>query len=360
MAIPQDLIIEHLRALALPDGMGLTAADAFVETIEANGTLRVKLEVGYPIDSVGPALAEQIRVKLQALSASVEVDLAWRAPSVQAVAKANPVPGVRNIIAVSSGKGGVGKSTTAANLALALLAEGATVGVLDADIYGPSQQQMLGVADKRPESHSATMMKPIRTAHGLQMVSMGNLITKDTPVVWRGPMVSGALQQLLRNAHWEDIDYLIIDMPPGTGDIQLTLAQTVPVSGAVIVTTPQDIALLDAVKGVEMFRKVHIPVLGVVENMSTHICSQCGHAEPIFGENGGARLAQDYGVELLGQLPLRLDIRQQTDAGMPPVAADPESAVSHIYRTIARKLAAALWRESFAGEAMPDIQMTDD
>ncbi len=365
MPNPTDLslqasVLQALQTLVLPDGQGLTADNGFVAAQQNGPVLRVELEMGYPLDTIGPALAEQIRQVLAGLAPTIEVDLGWQAPSVQATNKANVVPGVRNIIAVSSGKGGVGKSTTAANLALALAKEGARVGVLDADIYGPSQQQMLGVAGLRPKPYSANVMTPIRTPHGLQMISMGNLITKDTPVMWRGPMVSGALQQLLRNVQWDDVDYLIIDMPPGTGDIQLTLAQTVPVSGAVIVTTPQDIALLDAIKGVEMFRKVHIPVLGVVENMSTHICSNCGHAEPIFGEAGGAKLAADYHVELLGQLPLQLAIRQQTDAGTPPVAVDPESAVSLIYRRIARNLAAALWAESLAGDGMPEITISDD
>jgi ATP-binding protein involved in chromosome partitioning len=246
------------------------------------------------------------------------------------------LPGVKNIIAVASGKGGVGKSTVAANLALALAAEGAAVGVLDADIYGPSQPTMLGVTG-RPESADGKMMEPL-LGHGLQVNSIGFLIDADSPVVWRGPMATSALDQLLRQTRWHDLDYLVVDMPPGTGDIQLTLAQRAPVTGAVIVTTPQDIALLDAKKGLRMFEKVNIPVLGVVENMSMHVCSQCGHTEAIFGSGGGVAMCEQYGVELLGQVPLDRHIREQADAGCPSVAAEPESTTAALYRDIARKV----------------------
>ncbi len=235
----------------------------------------------------------------------------------------------------------MGKSTTAANLALALLAEGARVGMLDADIYGPSQSQMLGVSGQRPTVEEGKRMHPLN-AHGLQMMSMGNLVTAQTPMVWRGPMASGALQQLLMNTEWDELDYLVVDMPPGTGDIPLTLSQKVPVSGAVIVTTPQDIALLDARKGIEMFRKVSVPVLGVVENMSVHVCSACGHAEAIFGEAGGDRLAEEFGVEVLGRLPLALAIREQADSGRPTVVADPQSDAATSYRAIAQRIAIGL------------------
>lgn len=269
-----------------------------------------------------------------------------------------PVPGVKHIIAVASGKGGVGKSTTSVNLALALSHEGAKVGILDADIYGPSQPHMLGVGDKRPETKGNTII-PL-SAHGISVISMGNLVTEKTPMVWRGPMVSGALQQLLRSSNWLDIDYLVIDMPPGTGDIQLTLSQTVPVSGAVIVTTPQDIALLDAKKGIEMFDKVSIPVLGVVENMATHVCSNCGHTEAIFGENGGQALADGYQTELLGQLPLELAIREQTDSGVPPLVRDPESKVSLEYRSIARKVGAKVWFYHQSAPAAPVFSVDED
>jgi ATP-binding protein involved in chromosome partitioning len=247
------------------------------------------------------------------------------------------IPNVRNIIAVASGKGGVGKSTTAVNLALALSAEGASVGVLDADIYGPSQPMMLGVTGK-PHSVDGKKLEPME-AHGVQAMSIGFLIDIETPMVWRGPMVTQALEQLLNETNWRDVDYLVVDLPPGTGDIQLTLAQRVPVTGAVIVTTPQDIALIDARKGLKMFEKVGIPILGVVENMSLHVCSHCGHEERIFGAGGGERMGKDYGVELLGALPLDIRIREQADSGRPTVAAEPDSRAAEIYREIARRVA---------------------
>jgi ATP-binding protein involved in chromosome partitioning len=247
------------------------------------------------------------------------------------------LPNVRNIIAVASGKGGVGKSTTAVNLALALAAEGATVGLLDADIYGPSQPMMMGVSGK-PESHDGKTMEPLEN-HGVQVASIGFMIDPDQPMVWRGPMVTQALQQLLEQTNWRDLDYLVVDMPPGTGDIQLTLSQKVPVTGAVIVTTPQDIALLDARKGLKMFEKVGIPILGIVENMSVHVCSQCGHAEPIFGEGGGEKMCADYGADFLGKLPLAMAIREQADSGKPTVVSDPDGTLAMIYKEIARKIA---------------------
>jgi len=247
------------------------------------------------------------------------------------------VPGVRNIIAVASGKGGVGKSTTAVNLALALAAEGASVGVLDADIYGPSQPMMLGITG-RPESKDGKKLEPME-GHGIQSMSIGYLIDTETPMVWRGPMVTQALEQLLNDTNWRDVDYLVVDLPPGTGDIQLTLAQRVPVTGAVIVTTPQDIALIDARKGLKMFEKVGIPILGIVENMSLHTCSNCGHEERIFGEGGGQKMGQDYNIELLGALPLAMSIREQADSGRPTVVSDPDGRASEIYRQIARRVA---------------------
>lgn len=272
------------------------------------------------------------------------------------------IPQVKNIIAVASGKGGVGKSTTAVNLALALAAEGARVGILDADIYGPSQPHLLGIGQRRPEivgEPGKQQMVPI-SAYGIQSISMGYLVTEETPMLWRGPMATGALQQLLLQTRWDNLDYLVIDMPPGTGDIQITLAQKVPVTGAVIVTTPQDIALLDAKKGIEMFRKVNVPVFGVVENMAIHICSNCGHEEHIFGAGGGERIARDYQTELLGSLPLDLSIRVDADAGKPSVAADPDSAISQRYRTIARKLIANVAAHNSGAQGFPDIEFTDD
>lgn len=255
-----------------------------------------------------------------------------------------PIPGVRHIIAIASGKGGVGKSTTAVNLALALVAKGSRVGILDADIYGPSLPHLLGAEELKPEVvqvGGVQQMVPI-VAQGLQTMSLGYLVTEKTPMVWRGPMASGALKQILLQTAWENLDYLLIDMPPGTGDIQLTLSQLVPVSGAVIITTPQDIALLDAKKGIEMFRKVNVQVLGVVENMAVHTCSQCGHKEHVFGDGGGERIAQEYNTELLGSLPLSLSIRKQSDAGTPEVIANPESVASLAYQEIAVKLVHAL------------------
>jgi len=267
--------------------------------------------------------------------------------------------GVKNIIAVASGKGGVGKSTTAANLALALAQAGAQVGLLDADIYGPSQGIMFGLSGKqRPEVRDGKFFVPLK-AHGVSLMSMAFLADENTPVVWRGPMVSGALLQLLTQTAWGALDYLVVDMPPGTGDIQLTLAQKVPVSGAVIVTTPQDLALLDAKKGVEMFRKVNIPVLGVVENMATHQCSRCGHIEPIFGEGGGERLAAQYGVNLLASLPLAMSIREQADGGRPTVIAEPNSEIARIYRQMARCVGERL-ALSRQNATMPSISVDED
>jgi ATP-binding protein involved in chromosome partitioning len=272
----------------------------------------------------------------------------------------NQIPGVKQIIAVASGKGGVGKSTTSVNLALALFAEGKKVGILDADIYGPSQPQMLGVGLRRPEIVSISgqqKMKPIM-AHGIQSISMGYLVTEQTPVMWRGPMATGALLQLIQQTAWDDVDVLVIDMPPGTGDIQITLAQKIPVTGAVIVTTPQDIALLDAKKAVEMFRKVNVPIFGVIENMSTHICSQCGHEEHIFGDGGGERIARDYQTQLLGALPLDIRIREDVDSGKPTLVAEPDSAISKIYRTIAKNIIQQLDESSEA--SFPEIEISDD
>ncbi|MFL6534194.1 MAG: iron-sulfur cluster carrier protein ApbC, partial [Pseudomonas sp.] len=267
---------------------------------------------------------------------------------------------VKNVIAVASGKGGVGKSTTAANLALALAREGAKVGILDADIYGPSQGIMFGIAEgTRPQVKDQKWFVPLQS-HGVEVMSMAFLTDDNTPMVWRGPMVSGALLQLVTQTAWGDLDYLVIDMPPGTGDIQLTLAQKVPVAGAVIVTTPQDLALLDARKGVEMFRKVNIPVLGVVENMAVHICSNCGHAEHLFGEGGGEKLATQYGVELLASLPLSMVIREQADGGKPTVIAEPDSQIAMVYQELARHVGARIVLQEAASPAMPNITVSDD
>ncbi len=340
--------------------MDLMALGA-VQSIEIeNGTVAVSVVLGYPVASVRAGVEASIEAAVQALKGVEKVivrviGLVIPSPT----PKQGMIAGVRNIIAVASGKGGVGKSTTAVNLALALQSEGAKVGLLDADIYGPSQPHMLGVGRKEPEVINQQWMQPVE-AHGLKTISMGYLVTDKTPMVWRGPMVSSAFQQLVNQTQWGDLDYLVVDMPPGTGDVQLTLSQAVPVGGAVIVTTPQDIALLDAQKGVEMFRKVNVPVLGVVENMAIHRCGQCGHEEHIFGEGGGARIAADYDCQLLGSLPLDLTIREQTDGGNPTVAEDPTSSNSLIYRQIARKVAAALWLSNKQASAGPEIVISDD
>jgi len=266
---------------------------------------------------------------------------------------------VKNILAVASGKGGVGKSTTAVNLALALAKEGMRTGILDADIYGPSVPLMLGIHG-RPEITEQKKIHPV-IAHGIQSMSIGYLVDEQTPMAWRGPMASGALQQLLNDTLWHHLDYLIIDLPPGTGDIQLTLAQKIPVTAAVIVTTPQDLALLDARRAYEMFRKVNVPVLGMIENMSIHICSQCGHMEPIFGEGGGKQMAEQYNIPLLGELPLDMQIRQQTDSGKPTVIADPESANAKLYCEIAKKIMARLvLREKIDMSRFPKIVIQND
>ncbi len=273
------------------------------------------------------------------------------------MSKPNPLPQVRKLIAVASGKGGVGKSTVAVNLALALAAEGHKAGILDADIYGPSQPMMLG-SKAHPTSPDGTNMNPIM-AHGLQAMSIGFLIGEDQPMVWRGPMVTQALQQMITGTMWKDLDYLVVDLPPGTGDIQLTLAQRIPISGAIIVTTPQEIALLDARRALQMFRKVEVPVLGVVENMSTHVCGLCGHEEAIFGAGGGASLSEQYGVELLGQIPLDAKIREQADGGKPTVVAAPDSPITARYRDIARKVAARL-EQGLPMDNFPTLSITDD
>ncbi|OEZ97345.1 iron-sulfur cluster carrier protein ApbC [Duganella sp. HH101] len=303
------------------------------------GDISLDIELGYParsqFDAIRASVIAALRVLPGAGNVSVNVHSKVISHTVQRGLKL--MPNVKNIIAVASGKGGVGKSTTAVNLALALAAEGASVGLLDADIYGPSQPMMLGVSG-RPETKDGKTMEPLEN-YGVQVSSIGFLIDPDEPMVWRGPMVTQALQQLLEQTNWRDLDYLIVDMPPGTGDIQLTLSQKVPVTGAVIVTTPQDIALLDARKGLKMFEKVGIPILGIVENMSTHICSNCGQAEEIFGAGGGAKMCKDFNVEFLGALPLTLAIREQADSGKPTVVAEPDGQIAAIYKDIARKIA---------------------
>jgi len=321
-----------------------------------SGKVTIDVELGFPAKGYHDTLIANIKDKVGAIEGveNVSVDISTNITGRAVQAGVKPIEGVKNIIAVASGKGGVGKSTTSVNLALALSVEGAQVGILDADIYGPSQPRMLGVSAK-PESEDGKSLTPITSYH-LQAMSIGFLIDEETPMIWRGPMVTQALEQLLRDTAWDNLDYMIIDLPPGTGDIQLTLAQKVPVSGAVIVTTPQDIALLDARRALKMFEKVEVPVLGIVENMSTHICSKCGHEEHIFGEGGGNRMADDYDVDFLGALPLDIRIREETDGGKPTVVAEPDSQISQIYREIARRTAAklALMKKDYASK-FPNI-----
>jgi ATP-binding protein involved in chromosome partitioning len=304
----------------------------------SGGDVALDVELGYPGKSQYEIIRRQVTQALkQAGAASVTVNIASKVVAHAVQRGVKLVPGVKNIIAVASGKGGVGKSTTAVNLALALSAEGASVGVLDADIYGPSQPMMLGIVG-RPESKDGKHLEPME-GHGLQAISIGFLIDIDTPMVWRGPMVTQALEQLLKDTNWRDLDYLVVDLPPGTGDIQLTLAQKVPVTGAVIVTTPQDIAMIDARKGLKMFEKVGIPILGIVENMSYHRCPQCGHESHIFGTGGAEKMSLESGTELLGQLPLDEAIQRQADSGKPTVVSAPDSEAAEIYRRIARRCA---------------------
>jgi ATP-binding protein involved in chromosome partitioning len=334
---------KFLNSLELP-GLGRTIGDVaqILEVSSDDASVNVRIELGFPAekshDEYRAFIAESVRAESGIPEVNVELTTKIVAHGVQRNLK--PMPDVRNIIAVASGKGGVGKSTVSVNLALALASDGASVGLLDADIYGPSQPQMMGLAGKQPESDDGKTMRPLE-AHGVQVMSIGFLVDADQPMIWRGPMVTSALQQLLHQTDWDDLDYLIIDMPPGTGDIQLTLSQQVPVSGAVIVTTPQNIATLDARKGLAMFNKVSVPVLGIIENMSTHVCSNCGHEESIFGAGGGEEMARDFDVELLGQLPLDATIREQTDSGNPTVISAPDSAAARAYHNAARRMAAA-------------------
>jgi ATP-binding protein involved in chromosome partitioning len=314
-----------------------------VKSIDVNDSnVFVRIQQGYPAGTYRDELAAEVKQKLEAVdgvdNAEIVVETRVVAHAVQKTLKR--ISGIKNIIAVASGKGGVGKSTTSVNLALALKADGATVGLLDADIYGPSQPRMMGISGQ-PKSEDGKTLEPMEN-YGIKTMSIGFLIEEDTPMIWRGPMVTQALEQLLGDTNWGDLDYLVVDLPPGTGDTQLTLSQKIPVSGAVIVTTPQDIALLDARKGLKMFEKVEIPVLGVVENMSIHICSECGHSEHIFGQGGGERMASEADVDFLGSLPLDISIRVQTDAGKPSVVYEPESKITAMYKDISRVMSAKL------------------
>ncbi|RZI94358.1 MAG: iron-sulfur cluster carrier protein ApbC [Variovorax sp.] len=344
MAVTQEALAAALAGVADPNtGKPLVAGPKSLKNLQiADGDISFDLDLGYPARSQHPAMRKALVAAAKTLPGvdNVSVNLGTHVVSHAVQRGVQLLPGVKNIVAVASGKGGVGKSTTAANLALALAAEGASVGILDADIYGPSQPMMLGIEGK-PSSADGKTMEPMRN-HGLQVMSIGFLVDGDQAMIWRGPMATQALEQLLRQTNWKDLDYLIVDMPPGTGDIQLTLSQRVPITGAVIVTTPQDIALLDARKGIKMFEKVGVPILGIVENMAVHICSNCGHVEHIFGADGGRKMAEQYNMDYLGALPLAMQIREQADSGQPTVVADPDGEVAGIYKTIARRVAVSI------------------
>jgi len=324
-------------------GSDLVSANAVKNiSIAQKGAVRISIEFGFPVEIYAETVKQQLAEKIKSLPGveSVDVDVSFKVLSHAVQHGVKPIENIKNIIAVASGKGGVGKSTTAVNLALAIVAEGGRVGIMDADIYGPSQPRMLGISGQ-PQSHDGKSMEPM-VNHGVQSMSIGYLVDDESPMIWRGPMATQALDQLINDTNWKDLDYLIIDLPPGTGDIQLTMSQKIPVSGAVIVTTPQDIALLDARKGLKMFEKVNVPVLGIVENMSIHICSECGHEEHIFGSGGGQKMSGDYDVDFLGSLPLDINIREQVDNGNPTVVAMPDSRIAEIYREIGRKVTAKL------------------
>jgi len=346
LVAPLREAIQSFPDPALGEPLGSAGVIESLHTGES-GRLELKLAYGFPVGGYESELVPALNAWLaaQGLSTAFSVTLrsAIVAHAVQRPLK--PLPGVKNVVAVASGKGGVGKSTVAANLALAWSRQGARVGILDADIYGPSQPLMLGLAGQRPTSLDGKRLRPL-TSHGLVAMSIGFLVDPDQPMVWRGPMVTQALTQLLSDTEWGDLDYLVVDMPPGTGDIQLTLSQRIPVAGAIIVTTPQDISLADARKGLKMFEKVAVPVLGIVENMSVHLCSNCGHAEHIFGAGGGARMAKEYAVQLLGELPLDGRIREEADGGRPTVVAAPDSPRAAAYLSMARRTAAALARRA--------------
>ncbi|MGJ7532902.1 MULTISPECIES: iron-sulfur cluster carrier protein ApbC [unclassified Variovorax] len=343
MALTPDGLMDALKAVADPNtGKQFVATRSLKNLQISESDVSFDLELGYPAKSQHAAIRKALVAAAKAVPGveNVSVNIVTKVISHAVQRGVQLMPNVKNIIAVASGKGGVGKSTTAANLALALASEGTTVGLLDADIYGPSQPMMMGI-EGRPDSADGKTMEPMER-HGVQVMSIGFLVDQDQAMIWRGPMATQALEQLLRQTNWKDLDYLIVDMPPGTGDIQLTLSQRVPMTGAVIVTTPQDIALLDAKKGIKMFEKVGVPILGIVENMAVHICSNCGHAEHIFGADGGKKMAAEYQMEYLGALPLDIKIRLQADSGAPTVVSDPEGDVAGIYKAVARRVAVGI------------------
>jgi ATP-binding protein involved in chromosome partitioning len=343
MAVTQEALANAIRSVQDPNtGKDFVSAKALKNIQIHGGDVAFDIELGYPAKSQAPELRRALIAAAKTVPGveNVSVGITTKVVPHAVQRGVQLMPNVKNIIAVASGKGGVGKSTTAVNLALALAAEGAQVGLLDADIYGPSQPMMMGI-DRRPESEDGKTMEPLEN-HGVQVMSIGFLVDQDEAMIWRGPMATQALEQLLRQTNWKDLDYLIVDMPPGTGDIQLTLSQRVPMTGAVIVTTPQDIALLDARKAIKMFEKVGVPILGIVENMAVYVCSNCGHTEHIFGAGGGKKMAEQYGMTYLGELPLDINIRLMVDTGKPTVVADPDGHVAGIYKTVARRVAVGI------------------
>ena len=362
MAVSEQDVLQALAGVLDPHtGKDFVSTRALRNLHLSGGDVAFDVELGYPAKSLIPALRSNLVAAAKGVAgvANVSVNVTFKVQAHAVQRGVQLLPGVKNIVAVASGKGGVGKSTTAVNLALALAAEGAKVGLLDADIYGPSQPMMMGIEGK-PDSHDGKTMEPL-TNYGVQVMSIGFLVEPDQAMIWRGPMATQALDQLLRQTNWQDLDYLIVDMPPGTGDIQLSLSQRVPITGAVIVTTPQDIALLDAKKGIQMFEKVGVPILGIVENMAVHVCSNCGHAEHIFGEGGGKRMAEDYKMDYLGALPLDIKIRLQADSGKPTVVADPDGEVAQIYKQVARSVAVKIAQQAkdFSSK-FPTIKVSQD
>ena len=362
MAVTEQDIKTALQGVVDPNtGTDFVSTRALKNLQISGGDVAFDIELGYPAKSQIPALRRALVAAVKGVAGvdNVSVNLSTRVLAHAVQRGVQLMPNVKNIIAVASGKGGVGKSTTAVNLALALAAEGASVGLLDADISGPSQPMMMGI-DARPESGDGKTMEPLEN-YGVQVMSIGFLVAQDEAMIWRGPMATQALEQLLRQTNWKDLDYLIVDMPPGTGDIQLTLSQRVPITGAVIVTTPQDIALLDAKKGLSMFEKVGVPIIGIVENMAVHVCSQCGHAEHIFGDGGGKKMAADYAMDYLGALPLAMQIRMQADSGKPTVVADPDDEVAQIYKKVARAVAVKIAQQAkdFSSK-FPTIKVSQD
>ena len=347
MSLDQQAVLNAAQTVLDPNtGKDFVSTKALKNLQISGSDVSFDIELGYPAKSQVAGLRKSLIAAVKAVPGvgNVSVNVTVKIASHAVQRGVQLLPNVKNIIAVASGKGGVGKSTTAVNLALALAAEGASVGLLDADIYGPSQPMMMGI-EGRPESVDGKNMEPMEN-YGLQVMSIGFLVAQDEAMIWRGPMATQALEQLLRQTNWKDLDYLIVDMPPGTGDIQLTLSQRVPMTGAVIVTTPQDIALLDAKKGIKMFEKVGVPILGIVENMAVHVCTNCGHVEHIFGADGGKRMAGQYGVPYLGALPLTMRIREQTDSGTPTVAAEPDGDIAALYKAVARQVAVVVARKA--------------